>query len=199
MIKHITNITLFLLLLFFICTGGAKATDFFIGTSSTFSIDEEKDSLNTIPMDKALKNQPLPKKPFEMKKSPTWAVVQSLIIPGLGQFYNEDYWKAPLFLGAAAGLTYGIVYNWNKYNKFQALYDNSTTPIGKDTANTHKESYRDRRDSYGFYMLVVYIIAAVDAYTGAHLYDFDVSDEKMSFILAPNPYKGVSLNFILRF
>lgn len=38
------------------------------------------------------------------KKSPILAGLLSLVIPGAGQVYNGDYWKAGLFLGAEAGM-----------------------------------------------------------------------------------------------
>ncbi len=38
------------------------------------------------------------------KKSPILAGLLSLVIPGAGQIYNGDYWKAGLFLGAETGL-----------------------------------------------------------------------------------------------
>ena len=41
----------------------------------------------------------------------------------------------------------------------------------------NKELNRDNRDIMAFYLLGVYIISAVDAYVGAHLYDFNVDDE----------------------
>ncbi len=199
MTKRLPYIATALLLLSCLFGGRAQATGFYIGTSSTFSFDESTDTAQVKSMDEALKKQPLPQKAFEMQKSPAWAVLQSLIIPGLGQFYNEDYWKAPLFLGGAATLGYLMIDNHNQYIEYQKLYDNSEAGIGKDTANTYKEYYRDQRDMMGFYLLVVYILAAVDAYTGAHLYDFDVSDEKVTFSLSPNPFRGVSLNLRIRF
>lgn len=199
MTNKITYIVLALLVLSCFCGTKAQAADFYIGTSSTFSFDENTDTSKVKSMDKALKDQPMPQKAFEMQKSPTWAVLQSLIIPGLGQFYNEDYWKAPLFLGAAAGITYGIVYYHNEYDKYRILYNNSLTASDSLTNNRNKEENRDQRDIMGFYLLVVYIVTAVDAYTGAHLYDFDVSDEKVTFSLTPNPYMGVNLNLRIRF
>ena len=45
---------------------------------------------------------------LEMSKSPTSALWRS-VIPGWGQYYNEEYWKAPLLFGSAE-----IIYTPNK-------------------------------------------------------------------------------------
>jgi hypothetical protein len=39
-------------------------------------------------------------------KSPTGALVRSAILPGLGQFYNEAYWKIPIIYGLGAFFIY---------------------------------------------------------------------------------------------
>ena len=36
---------------------------------------------------------------FVMEKSPWGAVLRSAILPGLGQIYNQSYWKAPIVWG----------------------------------------------------------------------------------------------------
>lgn len=190
---------LLLLLLLGMNSLGAKACNIDQDNSSTFSVTEERDTLKIKSMSDAMKTQPPPTKPYEMAKSPTWAIIQSLLLPGLGQFYNEAYWKVPIFMGGAGTLTYFFIADWKQYDKFQKIYDNSTTQFGKDTANIYKEFHRDRRDKLGFYLLGVYILAAVDAYVGAHLFDFDVSDEKVTFSITPNPYKGVSFNLYIKF
>ena len=53
---------------------------------------------------------------FKMQKSPTGAIVRSLILPGWGQYYVESYWKIPLFLGAAGTCAYFIIDNNNSFN-----------------------------------------------------------------------------------
>ena len=47
-----------------------------------------------------------------------------------------------------------------------------------------REAFRDRRDMSGVIFFVAYGLAAVDAYVGAHLYDFDVS-ENLSLGIGP--------------
>jgi hypothetical protein len=128
---------------------------------------------------------------FEMQKSPLLAVGLSLLLPGSGQVYVGSYWKAPLFLGGACALGYTIYYFNRKYWDTQNLYDiiksenNDDNLFMLDSLRRYKEYYRDNRDMSAFYLLGVYILAAVDAYVGAHLYDFTVSDD-FTFIITPD-------------
>jgi hypothetical protein len=137
-----------------------------------------------------------------MTKSPSEALWKS-VIPGWGQYYNEEYWKAPILFGAAVGLG-GLIYYYNsEFNSFSDQLESATKtgtkiPIDSpdDLSDTYypikkhlltdlqfrqlkanKELNRDNRDMMAFYLLGVYVISAVDAYVGAHLYDFNVDDE----------------------
>ncbi len=124
---------------------------------------------------------------FQMQKSPLGAVWRSFIIPGWGQIYVESYWKAPLFLAAAAGMAGLIVYNNNLFQDYTRRIDNLTEPSDSElrVMKSTREFYRDSRDLAALYMLGVYVVAAVDAYVGAHLYDFNV-DENISAVIIPN-------------
>src|ERR1035437_6450972 len=55
---------------------------------------------------------------FVMQKSAWGAVLRSAVIPGLGQIYNQSYWKAPIVWGIGAWL----VYNWIQNNKSYKIY-----------------------------------------------------------------------------
>jgi len=60
-----------------------------------------------------------------MSKSPSEALWKS-IIPGWGQYYNEEYWKAPILFGAAVGLG-GLIYYYNsEFNNFSDQLDDAT-------------------------------------------------------------------------
>jgi uncharacterized protein DUF5683 len=129
----------------------------------------------------------------EMTKSTTGAIVRSLILPGWGQLYCENYFRAVLFFGGSAALWTGILWNNGKYNDFTDLYNglDPDDPL-RETYKTKREFYRDQRDQLAFYTFGVYLLAAVDAYVGAHLYDFDVSDD-LSVGIMPNRFGLVSV------
>ncbi len=189
----------------------------FIITVSVFSIEQSHDSLAVIkdsvfinenapvlndsiipkPLEEFIEDIPVSAKKFEMVKSPTKAVLLSLLLPGLGQYYVESYWKAPLFLGATGALTYLIIDNHNQYinqqDKWDQMDDNDP---GKSKTKILKEFYRDQRDMDVFYLFGVYILGAVDAYAGAHLYDFNVSDD-LSLKFQPDMMNGFRIGLKL--
>lgn len=141
---------------------------------------------------------------FEMGRSPLFAVGLSLLLPGAGQVYVGSYWKAPLFLGGAFALGYSIYYFNGKYQNTQNLYDivkSENNPeknkFKLDSLSRYKEYYRDNRDMSAFYLLGVYILATVDAYVGAHLYDFSVSDD-LTFIITPDIRYAPGINLMIR-
>lgn len=118
---------------------------------------------------------------FVMAKSPTGAAIRSAIVPGLGQFYNESYWKIPVVLGLTGFLAYGYFKESDSYATYRDLYAASITasnPSGELVWKNYREFYRGRRDTYAWWFLVSYLLQIADAYIDAHLYDFDVSDER---------------------
>lgn len=110
---------------------------------------------------------------FIMQKSPWGAVALSAIIPGLGQFYNESYWKIPVIWGVGALFISGWVYNNNLYKDYKDLF----IETGNNTYLSYRDFYRDQRDNFTIYLVLLYILNLVDAYVDAHLYDFTVEED----------------------
>lgn len=124
---------------------------------------------------------------FTMSKSPWFAVLQSAVVPGLGQIYNESYIKAPIIWGAAALLLYGWIYNHDLYNDYRTLYQQT----GIERYRTLRTFYRDQRDLFTIYMGLVYFLNLVDAYVDAHLFDFNVEEDFFTKI----PMFNMRINF----
>jgi hypothetical protein len=110
---------------------------------------------------------------FVMQKSPWGAVARSAIIPGLGQFYNESYWKIPVIWGVGALFISGWVYNNNLYKDYKNLF----IETGNNNYLSYRDFYRDQRDNFTIYLVLLYILNLVDAYVDAHLYDFNVEED----------------------
>ncbi len=136
---------------------------------------------------------------FVMHKSPLRAVAYSLLLPGMGQIYVESYWKAPLFIAGAGGLVYSIIWNHNRFSNYAEDVDRAIADGADPESNevrlmkARREFYRDNRDLSGLYLIGVYALAAVDAYVGAHLFDFDVSDD-LSLRFIPDYRSGLRLS-----
>jgi len=137
----------------------------------------------------------------KMSKDPTTAVLLSLPLPGLGQYYNEQYWKIPIFTGTCAFTGYLFFKNNADFNTTSDLYDQAVADDADQTVISRlfeqKEAYRDNRDLAGVVFLATYVIAAVDAYVGAHLYDFDVGDD-LSVGIGPTRSQTLALSFRMR-
>jgi hypothetical protein len=126
---------------------------------------------------------------FTMQKSPLGAVIRSAILPGLGQLYNESYWKIPIILGVTAYLLDGYFNQNTLFVKYRDMYAATITkdqPSGELTWKLYREFYRDQRDTFAWWLAVTYFIQIADAFVDAHLFDFDVSDTKrVHALLAP--------------
>jgi hypothetical protein len=110
---------------------------------------------------------------FVMQKSPLGAVLRSAVLPGFGQFYNESYWKIPVIWGVGALFISGWVYNNNLYNDNKNLF----IETGNQLYLRNRDFYRDQRDNFTIYLVLLYILNLVDAYVDAHLYDFTVEED----------------------
>ena len=106
-----------------------------------------------------------------MEKSPWGAVGRSALLPGWGQFYNEDYWHIPIIWGFLVWFGYQWIENNNEYQTYKDLFiENPENTIYQ----RQRDFYRDQRDNFTIYIFITYLLNLVDAYVGAHLYDFSV-------------------------
>jgi hypothetical protein len=98
-----------------------------------------------------------------------------------------------------------VISNNNQFVKYQDQYFNSpdSTIRGSQQYFNLKEQYRDDRDYYGSFLFLVYALNVLDAYVGAHLFDFNVGDSKIVQQAHLMPYYGthndIGLSFQLRF
>ncbi len=118
-------------------------------------------------------------------KSPTKAMLLSAVLPGLGQFYNNSYWKIPIIYGLAGYFVYEYKQSDKNYKYYQDLFIESVKVSGGDYRYKRlRDFYRDQRDLFAIYLSVLYLANIVDAYVDAHLYNFDVG-ENLSVQLLP--------------
>lgn len=115
---------------------------------------------------------------------PGRATVYSILLPGLGQAYNGEYWKIPIYWGCIAGSVHFLCTNSTNYQRFRRIYREATNPAGgytgpvsAETALWYRDVYRRYRDysilaTVGFYLLQV-----IDANVFAYMHDFEVSDD----------------------
>ncbi|MGA9116457.1 MAG: DUF5683 domain-containing protein [Bacteroidota bacterium] len=128
----------------------------------------------------------------EAAKSPGLALLFSGLLPGAGQLYNESYLKVPVI----AGCTAYFVSRWLYYDRLaeeaRARYAASllAIPSGDGLQVRLREYYKEQRDTYTWYLVILYAVNLADAFVDASLYDFDVG-ENLSLALLPAAPSGL--------
>lgn len=134
---------------------------------------------------------------INIKKIPKKAALFSTILPGLGQAYNEKYWKIPIIYGIFTGMYYLYSENNFRYNLYRNAYNKYTAneedggPIVKGGNHLSLTQLEDKRDKYrrgrDYNIIIgtlIYILNILDANVDAHLMNFDVSDD-LSMTITP--------------
>lgn len=120
----------------------------------------------------------------------------SAALPGLGQIYNESYWKVPVIWGLGGYWVYQWIDLNGKYKEYQTLYSLDLSAPQAPQYKRVRDFYRDERDKFAWYLGVLYFLNLLDAFVGAHLYDFDVDDPLNGLRLDVQPQR---LTFRLSF
>ena len=130
-----------------------------------------------------------------MRKNPERAALLSAALPGLGQAYNDRFWKLPIVYGGAAALGFGIHWNHARYVEVRnALFavrtgnidpENSLHTLSEDTLERETDNFRRDRDLLIIGSILSYFIVMADAYVDAHLKNFPKGGSA-NIILAPS-------------
>ncbi len=122
--------------------------------------------------------------PSTGKPNPGRAALYSALLPGLGQAYNGEYWKIPVYY---TGLMTSGFFIWNNsinYKRFKRIHNEATNtevtytgPVTADQAKYYRDSYRRLRDYSILALGLVYVLQIIDANVFAFMYDFEVSDD----------------------
>jgi hypothetical protein len=117
--------------------------------------------------------------------SPHKATIYSALIPGLGQIYNEKYWKLPVIYGLTGIFIYSFDYNNNQYNKYTNAYiDFKSGKINffegytsADVLDKIRDNFKRNRDLNVISLAAIYLLNVIDATVDAHLFDYDISED----------------------
>jgi hypothetical protein len=152
--------------------------------------------------------------------SPRLAAFYSAIVPGMGQFYNEKYWKIPIVYALGVLAASQIKVNHQNYLLFRNVNfnhldgnDANNSEIqnfideGFDAERTERflERYKRDRDYWIILSGLFYVLNIVDATVDAHLREFNINQDlslniKPSIQRSPysNMHAGLSFNFRLK-
>lgn len=135
-------------------------------------------------------------------KSPSKAIMYALVLPGLGQFYNGRYWKAPIVWAAVGVAGYAIVFNSNEYKAASSDYAQNPD----DTNRRYLEFWRRNMELSYIAMIAIYALQILDAYVDAQLYNWDVNDNlslrispSLQPLMTPNSITGQSYGLTCSF
>jgi len=140
---------------------------------------------------------------------PNKAALLSAVLPGLGQAYNNQYWKIPLIYGGGLIIGHYINYNNVIYNEMRnsliaevdsdPFTENPYSDRFQETALTrNRDAFRRNRDLLILIGAAFYLLNVVDAHVSAHLNEFDVNDNlslKVSPSIQSTPLFSQALGF----
>ena len=135
-----------------------------------------------------------------LENRPNTAALYSAALPGLGQAYNNKFWKIPILYGGGLVIGYYINYNHQLYKQYRdgllAIIDQDdrTEPfdprLDKTDYQRAVDYWRRNRDLLMIGVLLLYVVNIVDAHVDAHLELFTVEDD-ISLNLEPSFDKTV--------
>lgn len=120
---------------------------------------------------------------------PGKATIYSILCPGLGQAYNGEFWKIPVYVGGLVCAYHFYDMNTVNFNRFRNIYKAATMspddpnyepytgPISAETAKYYRDIYRTYRDYSILAIALVYLIQVMDANVFAYMHDFEVTDD----------------------
>lgn len=113
---------------------------------------------------------------------PGRATLYSVLLPGLGQVYNGELYKVPIYWGGLLVSVHFLTTNNTNYRRFKSIHNevtsgNSSSPISAETAKWYRDVYRRYRDYSIVATALVYFLQVIDANVFAYMHDFEVSDD----------------------
>lgn len=115
---------------------------------------------------------------------PGRATMYSLLVPGLGQIYNKEYWKVPIYVGGIVAATHYYTDFKRNFERFRNIYLEATNPdiqytgpIPADQALYYRDVYRRYRDYSLLAIVAVYLLQVIDANVFSYMHDFEVTDD----------------------
>lgn len=124
-----------------------------------------------------------------VEPNPGRATIYSVLLPGLGQIYNGELFKVPIYWGCLIGSVHFLTTNNTNYKRFKRIHneatsDNNKSPISGETAKWYRDVYRRYRDYSIVATALFYFLQVIDANVFAYMHDFEV-DDKITMDIEP--------------
>ncbi len=142
---------------------------------------------------------------YESDKEPLpgRATLYSILLPGLGQIYNGEFFKIPIYWGGLLASVHFLTTNNLNYKRFKRIHNEATDPesgydqnISAETAKWYRDVYRRYRDYSIVATAAVYLLQVIDANVFAYMHDFEISDD-ITMNIEPaviSPYNAYAIN-----
>ena len=129
-------------------------------------------------------------KPYD-PLSPARAAFYSAVLPGLGQAYNDKYWKIPIVYSAFGVGIYFYLNNTEEYNRYRdayksrlagrtddEFYDEDGNVLLSTSGLIDAQRFYQRNKEISLLVLVgMYALNIIDANVDAHLQQFNVNED----------------------
>ena len=145
---------------------------------------------------------------------PGRATLYSALLPGLGQAYNGEFWKIPIYLTGLGVAYYFYDTNNINYQRYRRIYKEATNkdepysgPITSEQALYYRDVFRRYRDYSILSLGLVYLLQVIDANVFSYMHDFEIVDDMAMSVrpavimpdtqlaYSPSPAFGVSVGF----
>lgn len=116
--------------------------------------------------------------------NPGKATLYSALLPGLGQAYNGEYWKIPIYYTGLMGSAHFLVTNNTNYRRYKRIHNQATAenstydgPVSASTAKYYRDVFRRYRDYSVVALFGFYLLQIIDANVFSYMQDFELSDD----------------------
>ncbi len=131
------------------------------------------------------------------------ATLYSALLPGLGQAYNGEYWKIPIYYTGLMCSAHFFVTNNTNYRRYKRIYNQATAenstydgPVSASTAKYYRDVFRRYRDYSAVALLGFYLLQVIDANVFSYMQNFELGDD-LSMSVSPaliSPDMGYAMN-----
>jgi Family of unknown function (DUF5683) len=181
-----------------------------VATLASFLPSQAQDIKNLDSLTVAKTQKPLPILGAKSQSpDPFKAGLYSAIVPGLGQYYNQKYWKIPVAIGLIGTGVGFIIYFDKQYDRYRSAYLSSLIGVRhefSDIRNATKEvlanvqnNQKRYRDYATAFTIGLYALTVMDAIVDAHLDEVKKDPDlaiKPSFIpLNQQLYPAIGLSY----
>lgn len=137
------------------------------------------------------------------------AALLSALIPGTGQLYNRQYWKAPIVYGVMGATIFMAIQRNQEYQRYRKAYiariadpnnskDEFQGVLSLPAIKQYQDEAKQNMDMMVVYTVIAYAGQILEAISGAHLRNFDISKDlamQVQPIITPTQTLGIGLVF----